>query len=203
MNYSNSLNEVGDNFQKTRASVFASKRGILVIKEFHPVASIRIDSVSEEFRSALGLLAEGAPAYLDMADYILFDALVFGAMSGDKAEKAFGVRATVHKPGNDEATEPAIFVDYEEIPELVRALDYFLERHAEIEHTAVDYTELTYSTIEGFRVGFYVDPNAEVTCQAFVSTDNTENIFFEPGKLMEVIQACNEACEYLGQRGAT
>ncbi len=156
---------------------FLAKRGLLVMKEFRDIRKIK---------SEAGSTLSVTTVVLSVAQSI-------------NAERSYGLKFS-HT--NEDCFAESCLLDFDELSELAKAVDFILRTAIETAGHNVDYTEFIYSTKDSFQVGFYRMPNGG-TQQAFcVVRPGGETMFLEFSQLRQISEAVKTAHEHLAASGA-
>ena len=116
----------------TNIEKFMSKKGNMTIKEYYPI----------------GDMSEKGNA--------VFEALVLSDPS-EKIAKTKGLRVEVSEENGRFMRPNAVFIDFEELESLSKAVGYMADLSNKWNQSKKDaYTEVTFSTTGDFKVGFYV-----------------------------------------------
>jgi hypothetical protein len=116
---------------RTNVAQYLARRGLLLMKEFKDVASVRCQHTRR----------------------ITITAVIITVARSQTGERTYGVRLSqTDGEGQEEGTA---FMDFDEIEPVVTACAYMESAAKKIAGQARDYTEFEYSTKDGVRVGFF------------------------------------------------
>jgi hypothetical protein len=156
---------------------FMARRGAIVVKETRDIGSVQ------------GIYS----------DKILLAAVVIAVVQHGKREMSYGVQ--LERVAQDRNTTASVFLDFEELGELKDALDFISATAKDFGSQQRDYTEITYSTRDRARLGFYQDKNGNQ--QAFVELQpHSDMSFFELDELTRLKLVLEKGKFHLESRGA-
>jgi hypothetical protein len=126
-------------------------------------------------------------------------AVLFSIMKGASRKTSYGVR--IERSNRDGSSEASAFLDFDELQELVDAFDFISALAPKMLLEQRDYTEVTYSTKDNVKFGFFQKDQQQ---QAFVVVASRGgNVFVSVETLASVRQAILSARTHLMSRGAT
>lgn len=131
---------------------FMARRGAIVIKEIRDMGS-----------------AQGV-----YGDRVLVSAVVIAVVQHGKREMSHGVK--LERTDRDRNSTASVFLDYEELAELKEALEFIAGTAQQFGSQERDYTEVTYSTRDHAKLGFYQDKDGNQ--QAFVELQPHHDMSF-------------------------
>lgn len=121
-------NEEKDSFKgNTKLEAFISKKGLILIKDFHSLGSISGMHYSS----------------------VTFKAVLFYE-PGKEKNSIRGIKIEIFDDNSE-----SVFLDLEELESLSRALEYMFNLQKSWENNPKEYTEVIYETKGNFQVGFY------------------------------------------------
>jgi hypothetical protein len=133
-------------------------------------------------------------------DSISIATMVLTVVKGTIRDTSYGVR--LEHLDRDSNTDSSVFLDFDELDELMDAFDFVKSLAGELRSHQRDYTEVTYSTKDNARFGFY--QNEQQQQQAFIALSPHGGMTFllveHLPKLKELLLA---AKNHLVSRGAT
>src|SRR5262244_1401504 len=115
----------------TNVRRFLAYRGAIVVKEIRDVG---------KFKGNYG-------------DTISIATMILAVVKGTTRQTSYGVQ--LERTDRDANTTSSVFLDFDELDELMEAFDFIRALAAEIRSQQRDYTEVTYSTKDNARFGFY------------------------------------------------
>ena len=108
--------------QGTTVGRFLANRGVIVVKENRPSGRCKGEH----------------------GDSIIAEAVVLSVVKGAKKDTSYGVRLERIDEHGD--TDSVVFLDFDELTELINAIDFISQTAAQLSSQVRDYTEVTYST---------------------------------------------------------
>lgn len=151
--------------QGTNVGRFLANRGVIVVKETRPAGRCKGEH----------------------GDSVSAETVVLSVVKGAKKDTSYGVR--MERTDADGDMDSAVFLDYDELPELISALDFISNTAAQLANQARDYTEVTYSTKDSAKVGFYHSSQGQL---AFLTLSDHRGTTFLPvhrlGVLKQIFQ---------------
>mgnify|MGYP003584546996 CR=1 FL=1 len=170
------LTQVGSVEQGTNVGKFLANRGVIVVKENRPAG---------RFKGEHG-------------DSIVAETLIINVIKGTKKDTSYGVR--LERIDQDGDSDSAVFLDHDELPELINAIDFIAHTAAELSGQNRDYTEVTYSTKDGATFGFYHSDQGQL---AFLKLSDHRSSTFLPIKRLGLLkQMLEDARVHLRSCGA-
>lgn len=156
---------------------FLARRGAVVIKETRDVGS-----VNALYSATLAL-----------------STMVIAVVKDDIRDMSYGVK--VERQDADRNSTSSVFLDFDEISELADAFDFIHSTAADMALKQRDYTEVTYSTKDNARFGFYQDKGRQ---QAFIALQpHDETTFLPAGDLIRLKSLLVKAKAHLESLGAS
>ncbi|MDX1999640.1 MAG: hypothetical protein SF066_18115 [Thermoanaerobaculia bacterium] len=132
------------------------------------------------------------------SDEIVVSTMVIGVVVGEVREMSYGIK--LERNDSDGLTVSSVFVDFDEIGELAEALEFIARTAHEMMQLQRDYTEVTYSTKDSARFGFYQDQGQQ---KAFVALEAAQDsTFLQVGQLSDLRVVLLAAMKHLESRGA-
>jgi hypothetical protein len=162
--------------KSTNLGRFMTKRGILLMKEFRQIG-----------------IASG-----DYGDRIVVSTLIISQARSTKGNVQFGIRFEHYDDAGD--LRDSGFLDYDEIAELMGALDFVDTLAGQMVTQKRDYTEINYLTKDNLKFGFFQSNDGQ---QAFVDISGYgRSLFLSLGELQDLKQTIGRAKEHLVSKGA-
>lgn len=159
----------------TNLRSFMAHRGAIIVKEMK-----NIGKFAGEYRNQLEM-----------------ETLILRVVRGKEDNVVFGVVLKhIDEDGRDEAT---VNLDFDELDELVAAIDFIKKTSSELFGTQRDYTEVIYATKDNARVGFFQNLGSQT---AFISLTNRASIFLNISKIEEIQGLLRTAKNHLISSGA-
>lgn len=159
----------------TNVARFLANRGAIVIKETRAIGRCKGEH----------------------GDAISVETVLLNVVKGTKKETSYGIRLERTASGDFES---AVFLDYDELSEFIAAIDFISKTASQLQNQKRDYTEVTYSTKDSAKVGFYHSDGGQL---AFLSLSNHRGSTFLPLPRLVVLKDLIETAEgYLKSRGA-
>jgi|GEM_PF-1832329 predicted Zn finger-like uncharacterized protein len=204
-------------FEGTYVRQFLAHKGSVIIKEFREIARLksnyydysrddkayqkaqdaytkapRDDKKAKEDLRAFSKLREGKNPT------IIISTLILGIIKGKDQQTTFGVKLAYI--GTLELVGKNVFIDFDELPELMEAFDFIQSKADILKPQKCDYTELIYATRDDAQVGFFQETNQEQT--AFTKfQDGTA--YLKLSDLLMLKEHILKAQEHLISRGAS
>lgn len=162
--------------QNTNVGRFLAKRGILLVKEFRDMMP-----VAGDYGGRLGI----ATLILSTAQ------LTYGDVQ-------YGVK--LEHLDEERELQGSGFVDYDELEEILGAFDFLANVAQQMAGQQRDYTEVTYSTKDNLKFGFYQSNGLQ---QAFIKiSEYGGSLFMSVPQLQLVRKSVEAAKQHLISRGA-
>jgi predicted Zn finger-like uncharacterized protein len=211
-------------FEGTHVRQFLAHKGSVIIKEIRKIAVLESNyydyscddetykKAQEAYYAALmddNKKAEAkAEANLSAFDNlrqgknltILVSTLIVGIVKGKDQKTTFGVKLEHCDIDDDSVIFKNVFIDFDELPELMEAFDFIQSKAAILKPQKCDYTELIYSTKDDVQFGFYQEDNQEQT--AFTELQG-KTAFLKLSDLLMLKNHLLKAQEHLISRGAS
>lgn len=147
--------------QGTNVGRFLANRGVIVVKENKPVGRCKGEH----------------------GDAIIAETVVLSVIKGTKRDTSYGVRLERTDQHGD--IDSAVFLDFDELAELISAIDFISHTADQISNQVRDYTEVTYSTKDGAKFGFYHSDHGQL---AFLKISDHRNSTFLPVSRLGVLK---------------
>jgi len=161
----------------TSVSRFLANRGAIVVKETRSVGRVKGEH----------------------GDSVSAETVVLNVIKGVKKETTYGVR--LERTDSHGDFDSAVFLDYDELSELLGAIDFISTTALTLRDQARDYTEVTYSTKDDAQIGFYHSDDGQL---AFLKLSSHRGSTFVPlHRLAALKQMFEGAKEHLTKCGAT
>lgn len=154
---------------------FMTNRGAIIIKETRPIGT-----VSGEYG-----------AFLEV------ETMVLRIIRGAEQKDAFGALLTLKSQNS--SSEEKVHLDFDEIEELIKALDVIRHTAEEIGRTKSDYTEVIYATKDNAKFGFFQANNVQT---GFVGIGYKGNMFQQVHDSVHTEGLLRSAVEHLRTKGA-
>jgi hypothetical protein len=162
--------------QETNARRFLALRGVIVIKETKDIGHVRSFNLWQ----------------------IAVSTLLLAKVQGDDRDMLYAVQIEQKK---DDIAAASAIVDYDELPELIAALDFIYSTGSVMRNEERDGTEVTYRTKEDARFGFY---QLGRTQQHFIHLQqNAETINIASTSVGQIKDLLNQARDHLEAKGAS
>lgn len=162
--------------KSTNVGQFLAKRGVILVKEMRDILSVK-----GEYGGKINV----ATVILSSAKSTLGDV-------------QFGVKLDHIDEHGD--TRGSGFLDYDELDELIGAFDFVDDVASQMMGQLRDYTEVTYSTKDNMRFGFY---QSERQQQAFIDVGGYgDSLFLSLPRLKQLQKSIEAAKSHLLSRGA-
>lgn len=123
---------------QTKIEILLLKKGKLLIKDFFEQGKIEARFSTE----------------------IEITAVVISS-PGEQTEKTKGLKIEISKQESYGKKDNSAFLDIEEIQSLIKAMDYLLNLSLQYEKENREYTEVVFSTLGDFKIGFYQTGNKQ------------------------------------------
>ena len=216
-------------FEGTNVRQFLAHKGSVIIKEFRKIATLTSNYYydNKAYQKAVKAYNEAEKAYKEIPkckkqDYedsdkkqacedkkqayedlkafdnfmrnptIIVSTLILGIIKGKDQQTIFGVKL--------EYIDTNVFIDFDELPELMEAFDFIQLKADILKPQKCDYTELIYSTKDDAKFGFFQDDEQEQT--AFTKWQG-ETAFLKLSDLLTLKNHLLKAQEHLISRGAS
>ncbi|MCX7066146.1 MAG: hypothetical protein NTW85_00355 [Methylococcales bacterium] len=207
-------------FEGTNVRQFLAHKGSVIIKEFREIARLRSNYYegNEAYEKATEALVKARDAYranpnnakaLDnylalsvpenKNSTIIVSTLILAIVKGKDQQTIFGVK--LEHIGTDEySDETTVFIDFDELPELMESFDFIQSKADTLKPQKCDYTELIYSTKDDAQFGFFQDDEQEQT--AFTKWQG-KTAFLKLSDFLTLKNHLLKAQEHLISRGAS
>lgn len=169
-------NASGNAQSGTNFSRFLADRGVVMVKEFRPIGQFK-----GRFRDTLS-----------------FETMLLTVVKGTKKKTSYGVR--IERLDGDGDSDGSVFLDFDELDELLDAIKFIQSTAKELSLQERDHTEVTYSSKDEARVGFYQTTEEQ---QAFFGLPRSRGTTFLPvSKLTEIRSLVEKSKGHLISCGA-
>ena len=128
------LNIIQNESEGTNVRCFLAHRGAIVIKETREIGKLR-------------------GSY---SDSIVVSTMIIAVVKDLTRNTTYGVKLERLEGSNSGATS-SVLLDFDELEEVMGAFDFIATSATELRAQQRDYTEVTYSTKDNARFGFYQD----------------------------------------------
>ncbi len=173
------MNEIGNataDASATDVSRFLANRGSILVKETKQIG-----------------LCKG-----DHADYVFVETMILSLVKGTNKDTSYGIRLA--RSDSAGLTDAAAFIDYDELDELMGAIDFICSTATKLLSQARDYTEVTYLTKDSAKIGFYHSKNGQM---AFLTLPGgRDSSYFALHRLQELKKLLLDAKLHLTASGA-
>jgi hypothetical protein len=163
--------------QGTKAGRFLARRGVLLLKEFRDI----------------GRMEDNYGAWMTMKTFIVSIA----KSSTTQPDVTYSVSLEQVK----DEQEVSALMDYEEVEELDKALQYIGKLAVRLAKEKRDYTEVIYRTKDSVQFGFYQEKNGNQ--QAFINLNARSHFFIAIEDFEDFREILGQATSHLVSRGAT
>jgi hypothetical protein len=161
----------------TKAGKFLARRGVLLLKEFREI----------------GKMVDNYGAKMIMKTFIVSIA----KSSTTKPDITYSVCL---EQANDRQ-EASALMDYEEVEELDKALQYIGKLAVRLSNEKRDYTEVICRTKDSVQFGFYQQKNGSQ--QAFINLNSRSHFFVPIPAFEDFRELLGQASAHLASRGAS
>jgi hypothetical protein len=162
----------------TNVGRFLAKRGLLLMKESREIGTVKCDYGKKIAISSLLISAASS--------------------ASSRGETNFGIR--VEESDEYGQVQGGAFLDFDELAEFIGALSFVDNIAKQMLQQQRDYTEITYSTKDNVRFGFYQSHGQQ---QGFLDIKGYgDSVFLSIDKLQTAKQLVETARKYLLSRGA-
>jgi hypothetical protein len=171
-------------FEGTHVRQFLAHKGSVIIKEFREIARLKSNYYDyspsdkayeklwdEAYKKAIEEVGEDKALAKIEADLsgvregenptIIISTLILAIVKGKDQQTTFGVK--LEYIGTLELVGRNVFIDFDELPELMDAIDFIQSKADILKPQKCDYTELIYATRDDAQFGFYQETNQEQT----------------------------------------
>lgn len=165
-------------FEGTRVRQFLACKGSVIIKESRKI---------EVLQSKYG-----------KNSFFIVYTLILGIEKGEDQQRIFGVK--LENVTNGLQDIKTIFIDFDELSELIEAIDFIQSKADFLKPQKCDVTELTYATKDNAQFGFFQDTDQKQT--AFI-TIQEQIAYIKLSDLLILKNHLLKAQEHLISRGAS
>ena len=132
-------------------------------------------------------------------DSLMVSTAVLAFVKGQHKDMSFGIR--IERQDVEERTDSSVYLDFDEIPELVDAFDFIKSSAVRMAEQQLDYTEVTYSTKDGAKIGFFQNAGKQ---QYFIHLEPHRDMsFLSDLEFQRLKLLLLKAKEHLLSRGAS
>ena len=132
-------------------------------------------------------------------DVLLISTSVLAIVKKLHKDMSYGVR--IERQDSEEKTESSVYLDYDELSELVDAFDFIRDSAIEMAKHERDYTEVTYSSKDNAKIGFFLQ-NGKL--QYFVALESRrETCFLKDNAFQQLKEMILKAKNHLISCGAS
>jgi hypothetical protein len=163
--------------QSAHARQFEEMRGVLILKQYHEIGTLTCE----------------------YSDCLVFKTLILASATAGLYRKEYCI-IVESEEGN--GTGGIIWVDFDETKELLLALKYIIETAEFMSAKPTDYTEVKFTTREGFGVGYYQACKPRTEQHAFVKLSSTHSTFLDISQLRDLFALITRGRDYLKSQGA-
>lgn len=162
--------------KSTNVGRFLARRGVLMVKEMREMTAVKGD----------------------FGGRIEISSIILSSAPSNAGDVQFGVRLEQFDDEGD--SQGSGFLDFDELSELIGALDFIAGVASKMLHEQRDYTEVTYQTKDNLKFGFY---QMEGDQRAFANIDSYRGMMFLSLNRLQSLKKSIEAAKiYLVSRGA-
>ncbi|WP_338818903.1 hypothetical protein [Acidovorax temperans] len=166
-----------DPIEGTEVRKFLARRGAIAIKETRDLGVVP------------GLYT----------DDLLVSTMVLAIVKGAQREMSYSVK--LERRDDQKNTTASVLLDYDELPELIEAFDFIASHALEMQGRQRDYTEVTYSTKDAARFGFFQSRGQQ---QIFVAPElHGDLIFLADHDFPRLKSLLGQAKSHLESKGAS
>ncbi len=170
------VNLVSNEPEGSNVRKFLAHRGAVVVKETRDIGKLRGN----------------------YSDSIVVSTMIIGAVKGTTRNTTYGVK--LERSESDRGTS-SVLLDFDELEEIKGAFDFIASTAFELSGKQRDYTELTYSTKDNARFGFYQDKQSQ---RAFAQLESRGDMtFLAIEQLSKLKELLTSAEAHLASRGAS
>lgn len=167
--------ELAESHNGTNLRNFMAHRGAIIVKEMR-----NIGKISAKYSAVLET-----------------ETLILRVVRGASDSMVYGVTLKhIDKDGSDEAS---VNLDFDEIDELVSAIDFIKKTSEDLVGSQRDYTEVIYATKDNARLGFFQNHGSQT---AFVSLSTRSTMFLELSEIGKIQTILRTAKDHLVSSGA-
>ncbi len=161
----------------TESARFLARRGVVLVKEFRPVGKF------------LGQRGE----------LLAFETLSLKVVSGNSKKCSYGMKVDLYD--SEDNFDSSVCLDFDELDEFLQAIVFFQATARDLLVQKRDHTEVSYSTKDDARVGFYQKSGEQTAFLALPGGSNT--VFFPVEELSDIVNYISKAKEHLLSCGAS
>lgn len=154
---------------------FMANRGAIIIKEMKPIGS----------------------THGEYGSFLEVETIVLRVIRGTTQNDAHGVLLIIKSAGNE--SEEKVHLDFDEIEELINALQVIRHTSTELGRNKTDYTEVIYATKDNAKFGFYQSNSEQM---GFVNIGYQGQMFHIVHNNIEIEKLLQLAVEHLRTKGA-
>ena len=169
------MNDLVESNEGTNLRNFMAHRGAIIVKEIR-----NIGKLEAQYNAKLEV-----------------ETLILRVVREKKDNLIYGiVLKHIDEKGRDEST---VNLDFDEIDELVNAIDFIKNTSNDLMGTQRDYTEVMYATKDNAKLGFFQNLGSQT---AFISLNNRSSMFLDVNRIGEVQNILRTARAHLVTAGA-
>jgi hypothetical protein len=157
---------------------FIARRGSLIVKESH----------------AIGRVEDNYGSQMHIATMVL---RLVASTGGQLTDVTYGAR--LEQNDTEGNTDAAAYIDFEELDELIGAVEVIGDIGKKMPKPVADYTEVIYSTKDDVQFGFYAEGTKQT---GFVKVTSLSNFFVAPEQLQHLGRLLAQSRTYLVGKGA-
>ena len=132
-------------------------------------------------------------------DSLLISTAVLAFVKGQHKDMSYGVH--IQRQDAEEVTESSVYLDFDELTELIDGFDFIRTSAKNMVGQERDYTEVTYSTKDNARIGFFLQSGK---LQCFVSLEShRDTSFFDDTEFQRLKLLLLKSRDHLVARGAS
>ena len=150
--------------ESTKLKSIMLRKGVLSKRDFTKIGKVECD-----FLANIGV-----------------ELIKFTTLKGKDISVSFGVKLEASK---DDEDDKSALLDMDEVPDFMSAIHIVTEAKAKLVTEKYDYSEMTYSTKDGVRVGLY---KTEGRVQFFIHVDG-RTVFLNADAINEILSLMNLA----------
>ena len=163
--------------QSAHARQFEEMTGVLILKQYHEIGTLTCE----------------------YSDCLVFKTLILASATAGVYRKEYCIIVESEKSNG---MGGRIWVDFDETKELLRALKYIIETAEYMSAKPTDYTEVAFTTREGFGVGYYQACKPKTEQLAFVKLRSHPLTFLAIPQLRDLFVLITQGRDYLKSQGA-
>lgn len=153
-----------DNTVVSKSESLASRHGVVIVKEFANIGSIKGSNNS----------------------ILEISAFRFYSIISDRPETTLGIRVSAPATNGNSTKQCSVLIEHESLDGMIGALQVLQERLNVAFKGVERYTEVFFKTPSGFMVGFYVEASSVPDPSAFCSFGDTSIFLMPPERLTQM-----------------